>query len=123
MFSRTYYPSSAGSVIMPASTYGGSGYAGSGYVGSAYGGSYYGGGHYAAPMAPMPMTPMTPMMTPSYHAPSPIIMPSSSYHHHRYSYPAPMPYYGGASPTVIVSGRSSRHRRHSSRHRVRFLDF
>ncbi|KAF8057551.1 hypothetical protein FPV67DRAFT_1657848 [Lyophyllum atratum] len=101
MFTRTYYPSSAGSVIMPTSSYGG--YAGSGYAGSAY------GGHYGAPMM------AAPMMAPSYHhRPAPVVVPTS---YGGYGYGGQhMPYYGAMTPTVVVSDRSSRRwRRHSRR--------
>ncbi|KAF8063280.1 hypothetical protein FPV67DRAFT_1654560 [Lyophyllum atratum] len=101
MFTRTYYPSSAGSVIMPTSSYGG--YAGSGYAGSGY------GGHYGAPMM------AAPMMAPSYHhRPAPVVVPTS---YGGYGYGGQhMPYYGAMTPTVVVSDRSSRRwRRHSRR--------
>jgi hypothetical protein len=141
MFSRTYYPSTAGSVIVPASAGVYPSYAGSGYGMPAYGGSYYGGGGYH--QTPMVINGSSRGRS-SVVVSQPMSYPAVPHSAVPYGYggyggyggfPAQqMPYYGAAAPTVVMTSSSSssgrRHRRHSHSHhrsrshsRSRFFDF
>jgi hypothetical protein len=149
MFTRTYYPSTAGSVIVPASAgvypsgYAGSGYAGAGYAGSAYGVPAYSGSYYGGyPQTPMVINGSRSSRSSSVVVSQPMVIPPAPhtavpYGYGGYHHAPAMPYYAGsAAPTVIMTGSSSsgssrRHRRHSHSHhhrsrshsRSRFWDF
>lgn len=130
MFGRTYYPSTAGSVVVPASAGVYGGYGGVPYAGS-YGGSYYGGYQQAPIILPGRSSSRSSVVVSQPMGMGYPAVPHTAMPYGYGGYPAAPGYYGGGAPTVIMTNGSSssrRSRRHShsyhrSHSRSRFWDF
>ncbi|KAG5714991.1 hypothetical protein E4T56_gene5398 [Termitomyces sp. T112] len=96
MFTRTYYPTTAGSivvpntaasVVMPTTNYP--------TYPTSYPASYASSAYATVPTVPM----SAPVMVPSFHRPAPVVVPTTQH----YGYATPLPYYNTVAPTVVMS--------------------